>query len=222
MPVGTWTNCRGTSKRQKRCSVCGPWKTHWEQKSKKKIPKKCQIKYHDGNKWVPCKKDATLGAHVRNKSTKKPNNQYIIPACGGCNKRGGKKTDAKFQLQTIIVSAIQCRIKALRVGKKTTNKMARKKSFNPPGRNSKPPDGFMLKDGYKCTKKVGGRRTYWTRTGIKSDQKNACKNQPKKIQKKKRKSTKYCNNPKSKGSKRCWMHKGKQGKDRSKCGYPLQ
>jgi hypothetical protein len=129
------------------------------------FPKKCKIK--------GCGNKADLGAHIRNISTKKSNKQYIIPACYGCNKRGTKKSPVKFQLQTQIVSAVQCHVKALRVSKKTTSKKALKKSFNPPGRNSSPPEGWKLKPGYRC-KKVNGRRKYWTPTGRSSAQRNAC------------------------------------------------
>jgi len=169
---GTWTNCRGTSKRQKKCSVCGPWKDHWAKKSKKKFPKKCKVKYHDGKTWVNCNNDAAVGAHVRNKSKSKSNNQYIVPACYGCNKRGGKKKLAKFQLQTVIVSAVQCHTKAFRVNKKSKNKTIQRK-FSLPGRKSAPPKGFKLKSGYRC-RKVKGRRKYWTKTGRKTYQRNAC------------------------------------------------
>jgi len=174
MPTGIWTNCIGTSKRQKRCKVCGPWRSHWEQKSGKTFPKKCKIK--------GCGNKADLGAHIRNLSTKKSNKQYIIPACYGCNKRGTKKSPVEFQLQKQIVSAVQCHVKALRVSKKTTSKKALKKSFNPPGQNSIPPEGWKLKSGYRC-KKVNGRRKYWTPTGRSSAQRNAC-TQSKKASKK--------------------------------------
>ena len=169
-----WTNCHGTSKRQKKCSVCGPWKTHWIQRQNKKLPKKCQLQYKKKGKWITCTNDANVGAHIRRLSSKSSNKQFIVPACYGCNKRGSKKNPVEFKLKKgCLVSAIQCTVRAKKTQSRTKSKTARRHSFNPPGRKISPPKGYKLKPGYKC-RITKSKRSYWTPTGRKSKQKNAC------------------------------------------------
>ena len=174
MGARIWTNCLGTSKRQKKCSVCGPWIAHWSQRQKKTLPKKCQLEYRENGKWVPCKNDANVGAHIRALSVKSSNKQFIVPACYGCNKRGSKKNKVEFKLKKpCLVSAIQCTKRAKKTQSRTKSKTAREHSFNPPGKKILPPKGYGLKPGYKC-RITKGKRSYWTPTGRKSKRKNAC------------------------------------------------
>ena len=176
-----WTNVRGNAKMgHTKCKVHGPWREHWEALSRKKFPKSCTITYIDKKTGaeVDCSKKATLGAHIRRLHPGKSNLQYIVPACGSCNKRGGKKPGTEAHFVRIkkysFVRGLCCSYSAGQ--KKRSNKKPRvvANSLKLPGQANAPPPGKKLKSGYYC-RKVKGIRRYFSPTGRKSKERNACK-----------------------------------------------
>lgn len=66
-----WLNKNATSNRT---CTCGTWKQHWINFSNKEWPKSCSVK--------GCTNNATLGAHVINKTV---SGEKIVPMCSSCN-----------------------------------------------------------------------------------------------------------------------------------------
>ena len=81
---------------------------------------------------------------------------------------------------------------------------------------SSTPTGLL----FGCLKDNGEPFVRWLKKPVVKASKKKRKN--KKTPKKNRETTRYCKIQKSEGSKRCWRHKGKHGKDGSRCGYRLQ
>lgn len=75
LPCGGWSNKKGTSSRN---CVCGSWKQHWINISKKQWPSTCSVS--------GCGNKPDVGAHVINAEV---NGEKIIPMCDSCNKLAG-------------------------------------------------------------------------------------------------------------------------------------
>lgn len=78
IPTAGWSNKGGTSERS---CVCGTWKQHWINLSKKSWPSMCSVE--------GCSSAPTLGGHVINKSV---SGERIVPLCDSCNKITGTFT----------------------------------------------------------------------------------------------------------------------------------
>jgi hypothetical protein len=75
IPTTGWSNKSGTADR---ACVCGTWKQHWINISKKSWPSSCSIN--------SCYAAPTLGGHVINPDV---GGERIAPLCDSCNKLAG-------------------------------------------------------------------------------------------------------------------------------------
>ena len=78
IPTTGWSNKGGTAER---ACVCGTWKQHWINLTKKQWPSTCSVE--------KCLSAATLGGHVINPCV---DGERIVPLCDSCNKVGGTFT----------------------------------------------------------------------------------------------------------------------------------
>lgn len=78
IPATGWSNKGGTAER---ACVCGTWKQHWINISKKTWPASCSVD--------KCSSSPTLGGHVINPSV---DGERIVPLCDSCNKLDGTFT----------------------------------------------------------------------------------------------------------------------------------
>lgn len=76
IPATGWSNKGGTVDRG---CVCGTWKQHWINLTKKSWPTVCSV--------GKCSAKPTLGGHVINPNV---TGERIVPLCDSCNKLGGK------------------------------------------------------------------------------------------------------------------------------------
>jgi len=71
-----WGNKNGTSNRN---CLCGSWKQHWLNHTKKTWPNSCSVS--------GCITQPVLGAHVYHADV---TGERIVPMCDSCNKKIGK------------------------------------------------------------------------------------------------------------------------------------